>query len=89
MSFTHKRLCNIRKIQLGLPLLDDRVFFRPGFTIFCMLREEECAVLLIRCGVMPISDGNLCLGELEVLKLSYLGYSVVLTLGDSDVGGTT
>ena len=36
---------------------------------------------------MPVAYGDLRLGELEVLELSKLCYSVVLSLGDCDVGG--
>ena len=63
------------------------MLFRPSFTIFRVLRNQQCGVLLIGLGVVPVAYGDLRLGKLEVLELSKLCYSVVLSLGDRDVGG--
>ena len=63
------------------------MLFRPSFTIFRVLRNYQCCILLIGLAIVPVAYGELRLGELEVLELSKLCYSVVLSLGDCDVGG--
>ena len=53
-----------------------------------MLRKQNRAEMLVVVGVVPVAYCNLRLGELEVLKLSELCYSVVLSSGNGDIGGS-
>ena len=54
-------LCNEGVIQLGLPSLNETVFFGPCVNILRVLRKEQGAEELVVLLVMPVANGYFCL----------------------------
>ena len=75
VSLLDELLHNEGVIQLGLPSLNETVFFGPYINILRVLREEQGAEELAVLLVVP-----------ELLELLQFGDSVVLSLGHGEVG---
>ena len=54
-------LCNKGVVQLGLPSLNEAVFFGPCVNILLVLREEQGAEELVVLLVMPVANSYFCL----------------------------
>ena len=86
-SLIDKRLGDERKIQLGSPLLNERMLVGPGFTIFCMAAKVDGSEVVVVAAALPISLSNLDFGELAGVELLELGQAVVFSLSKLEVRG--
>ena len=75
------------KIQLGLPLLNERMLVGPGFTIFRMPAKVDGSEVVVVAVAFPKSLGNLDFGELVSVELLELGQAVVFSLSKFEVRG--
>ena len=87
VSLLDKGLGDEREIQLGLPLLNDRVLVGPCFTIFRMATKVEGGEEVVVAVALPISLGDLDLGKFAGVELLDLGEAVVFTLSEFEVRG--
>ena len=61
VSLLDELLRNEGLIQLGLPSLNETVFFSPCVNILRVLREEQGAEELVVLLVVPVANGYFCL----------------------------